>query len=329
MTTEIQSYIDKFNAVHNPKKKWKEFFGPIIFIVGFVSFFLFIISAADPESFIWIQNFYFNNKSLVHGVMAVIPFLILVSTFKSMKREKHYIEQYEKSLYLYKAFADPILADVSLISSPFLFVYHIDGTGYSQTSSTYFWKDNNNAYFMEYPPIWDLSKSWPKFDGFTYFVMPINSIRYFDIWGDKYYENKLSGGGSEGPNYMGAVVGNALFGTPGAIAGGQQKINPIESKLIIHDERRTRLVGMDINHRTIEMYFEFNFYTQLDHHFPEKNKNIVDEIVKTQVVQKHQIKPQTDVSSKLELLDRFLKQGVISQEEYAKRKEKLVDEALS
>lgn len=327
--TEIQSYIDKCHAAHNPNKQWalqlKLIFGSLVFF----SFFGFIIYMADPEIFDWILNFYSNYSLFVHLALLFLLFLILKSTMKAMKREKFYIRQYEKSLNHYKSFADPLLADVTLLGSPFLFVYHIDGMVYDQTSNTYFWKDDHHAYFLEYPPNWNSSMSWVNMDDFTYFQMPIHSIRYFDVWGDKYYENKVSGGGSEGPNYVGAVVGNALFGTPGAIAGGQQKINKIESQLIVHDERKTRLVGMDINHRTIELYFNFEFFTLLDHHFPEKNKTIVDEISKIEVVQKHQAKPQTDISSKLERLDRFLKDGVISQEEYAKRKEKLVDEALS
>lgn len=97
----------------------------------------------------------------------------------------------------------------------------------------------------------------------------IDKIKYFIVDGQKRYETKIKGGGS---NLGGALVGGAIAGDVGAIIGSRKKI---ESEEVEHDERKIVLV-YEKNDKLIKEKFVYSDYIDVfEQLIPEKNYELL------------------------------------------------------
>ena len=155
----------------------------------------------------------------------------------------------------------------------------------------------------------------------------ISKIKYYYTSGDKYYENKISGGGSTGPNVAGAIIGEQIAGIGGAIVMGQSKTNPIESKLIVHDERRTVIAYREDQGMITKYLLPFDFYEVLYDLLPDLSRDIVENpLKKAQASSKQEQEISTDqIEAKLKKLLDLRNSGLIDDQDYQEQKSKLLN----
>jgi len=155
----------------------------------------------------------------------------------------------------------------------------------------------------------------------------ISKIKYYYTSGDKYYENKISGGGSTGPNVAGAIIGEQIAGIGGAIVMGQSKTNPIESKLIVHDERRTVIAYREDQGMITKYLLPFDFYEVLYDVLPDLSRDVVENpLKKAQASSKQEQEISSDqIEAKLKKLLDLRNSGLIDDQDYQEQKSKLLN----
>jgi hypothetical protein len=163
--------------------------------------------------------------------------------------------------------------------------------------------------------------------------IPPDGITHFYQTGEKYYENKISGGGSTGPNIGGAIIGNVIAGGVGAIIGGQSQTEAIQSELITHDERVVVISTLTKNGLAVRLTCSTEIYEPLNTWIPEKNKAILDviqqkKIIEAAVPSNRPVTVETSeatVIEKIKKLQQLRDSGLIDDAEFQARKSKLLD----
>jgi len=233
------------------------------------------------------------------------------------KRIKVYIERIQE----YKIAADKALLDVKPIAKVLIEMIKYGSEWQTEGYTYYYWQDAISVHYFPCPPL-------GIFNSRIYGINKLKSeIKYYEMVGEKFYENKIEGGGSEGPNIAGAIIGGQIMGTAGAIVGGQQKINPIESHLVLHDSRQTRII-FDDSEGANELLCESGFYNVLKINLPEKTREIFDEIIKRQVMKGDETEVDSNFTKKFKLLEQLYKEGHLTKEEYDLKKKKLIDDLV-
>ena len=142
----------------------------------------------------------------------------------------------------------------------------------------FFWYDAHSFIFYPFPPS---ETNYYNFENIKQLgiAIPISSILYFALAGDVFREQKISGGGAD---IGGAIIGGMIAGTAGAIVGGREAIR---SDLVTHDTRYTQLVVRDEDGEHI-LRFSPDAFLIFDKYIPEKEKTILDEIIRRKLVDK-------------------------------------------
>ena len=156
-------------------------------------------------------------------------------------------------------------------------------------------------------------------------TIPICKIDYFTLTGEVSYSTKVSGGNS---GIGGAAVGYALGGSLGAAL----LANPteIKSEEIRHDERRVYLQYSKDN-KTYSLNFMPSELASIRELIPEKEygKNPMtqiqkDESARTTPKENTENKVPFDVFNTLKKLSELKEQGVLTEDEFGKKKEELL-----
>ncbi len=156
--------------------------------------------------------------------------------------------------------------------------------------------------------------------------IPYKSIKYYYTSGDKYYENKLSGGGSTGPNLVGAMIGEEIAGVGGAVVMGQSRINPVTSQLIIHDERRTVIAYKNEDGSIAQCLIPFDFYDIMVEHLPDLRRDFVEMKMNASQIKQNALDNNGDnIEAKLKKLLDMKNAGLIDENDYRIQKEKLLE----
>lgn len=165
---------------------------------------------------------------------------------------------------------------------------------------------------------------------FAITTIPLSDIISFQLVGnvDRVATTSGGGGGSNGPNIGGAIVGGLLFGTVGAIIGAQAgtgvNINPIQSTINEYDTRRTLLNLKNADGvaeiRELPFYYA-EIFTKV---IPEKEFSFLqaERNSSTAPVKEN---PQND--NAIEAIKKFkelLDMGIITQEEFDAKKKQLL-----
>lgn len=156
---------------------------------------------------------------------------------------------------------------------------------------------------------------------FKILKIKIKDIEYFKNDGEKYREQKISGGGSTGINVGGAILGSIIAGDAGMILGGQRKVNEITSTTITHDNRKTKFSYFEGKTRKT-LYFALEDFEYFQDIIPEKDFDVVSTTRKNKLVKKEE----SSTKKKLKELKELLDEGLIDKEEFDERKKKLLDE---
>lgn len=250
--------------------------------------------------------------SIIFGALSgVFLFIILAVLVNLDSKNKISLIEYEKSLKLYYEQYDQITIPEK----------HYDiGLNSSFEQPQFAWFKKSALAFFPKPPLYENYKSYSQFG---FFEIEFNSIKYFYTSGDKYYENKIFGGGSTGPNLTGAVIGQQVAGVGGAIVMGQSQNLPIESRLIIHDERRTVVLHHLSDGTLSKCLLPFDFYDIMNEHLPELSRDVVENQIKIKMAKK--TSEDDSIEVKLKKLMDLKTSGLIDENDYQQQKKKILD----
>ena len=321
MTIDYEALVKSYKFKNNPISRWKT----LVIVFGFLTLMtvlaLVVISILDPEFGDDLDLFIVRNWKYILGIVGILLFVSVYSTYNKTVEDKSRIKEYIERIKEYKLAAEKVLLDVKPITKVLIEKIKYGSEWQTESYMYYYWQDSISVHYFPCPPLGVINSR----------IMGINKlkseIKYYEMVGEKFYENKIEGGGSEGPNVAGAIIGGQIMGTAGAIVGGQQKINPIESHLILHDSRQTRII-FDDSDAANELLCESGFYNVLKINLPEKTREIFDEIIKRQVIKADATEEESNFTRKFKLLEQLYKEGHLTKEKYDFKKKKLIDEAL-
>lgn len=94
------------------------------------------------------------------------------------------------------------------------------------------------------------------------------------------------------------------------------------------DGNQTKLVSKDMNNQLIILQFDHYFYSELYGLIPEKSQEMIGKRRLSNVRAFDHVKSKVAISSQIERLDTLLEKGEITQNEYQKENEKLLENAL-
>lgn len=291
-------------ALARPKKQLNDLIIPIIvFPVMIVVLFIVLQNVSPLDMRIAVPLF---------GGIGVIFTLTSISIY--FKKRK-VVKDYESVLVSYM----DLVKSTSIPER----VYALDASS-SFGVPYYVWFTTTNISFFPLMPTFENYKNQPSI---RLSEIQFNKIKYYYTSGDKYYENKISGGGSTGPNIAGAIIGEQIAGIGGAFAMGQSKTNPIESKLIVHDERRTVIAYKEDSGLINKCLLPFDFYDILYDAIPDLSRDVVENPSrKVQVLSKQDQEITSDqIEAKLKKLLDLKNRGIIDDQDYQEQKSKLLN----
>lgn len=160
-------------------------------------------------------------------------------------------------------------------------------------------------------------------------VIPLDDIIYFQEKGDLNYSTSVSGGGSKGVSYSGAIIGGLLFGPAGAVIGGMRgnKIEAITSKAIKHDDRYVIIRYRDNSGKTVEQKAPYGYYDVFNSIIPEKEYSYLH--INPILQNKAEMTSEKSASAtipveELKALKELLDIGIITEDEFDKKKKQLL-----
>ena len=158
-----------------------------------------------------------------------------------------------------------------------------------------------NNRFKVYPMYLSEKNNTIKNKDINIFDISVDDIEYYEVIGEKYREQIISGGGSTGINIGGALLGALIAGDAGMILGGQRKT-------VLRDTRCI-CINYFVNKCRYKLFFPITLLDYLEDNIPEKEKDIVKTKKKNRMVNKSK-------KDKLDELESLYKDGVITESEY-------------
>ena len=162
-------------------------------------------------------------------------------------------------------------------------------------------------------------------------AIPVKDIQYFSKEGDVQYTTRVSGGGGGGSSVGGAIVGGLIAGDAGAVIGSRKQTEAIKSEVVTHDSRKTIIRYYKDNQIFAITYSGFSVYEYLLTKIPEKdlltiqlNANKNSTSVKQMEESKKVVTAAGNIKEKLETIKNLYDSGLITEEEYAKKKDDIL-----
>lgn len=169
----------------------------------------------------------------------------------------------------------------------------------------YYWKENSNMFFND-----------PKAN--VNIKVNKNDIISFNTIGNYSESQRISGGkvSGGGVSLGGAIAGGAIAGPVGAIIGGRKKVKsqPIRTETVVTDTRKVVLNFMDNGSNKEQMVLDYCIYKQLCDICPKKNED----------THKTSKNIEDDISTKIKKLAELKDQGILTEEEFTKKKTELL-----
>lgn len=141
--------------------------------------------------------------------------------------------------------------------------------------------------------------------------IPLEDIMCFEEIGEHYHETKITGGG---PSLSGAIVGNAIGGTAGAVLLGSRGA-PVQSKDVVHDDRAVRLRFSN------QLYLNFKFDDLITFKMVIPNK----EASKIMQSLDNSSNPVYDPTEEIRKYKKLLDDGIINQADFDLKKSQLMN----
>lgn len=150
-------------------------------------------------------------------------------------------------------------------------------------------------------------------------TIPIESILYFEEVGELRKYTTVSGGGY---SFKGALAGYLIADDVGAIIGSRK---PIKSEVVSEDDRKVELIYKNELNEVENLEFGHEAYEALKQLVPSKElKRIINLKVSDSSELPTQIQPQS-IKEKLKQLKELHEEGLVTEEEFLKKKQKLLD----
>ena len=168
-------------------------------------------------------------------------------------------------------------------------------------------------------------------------TIPIESILYFEEMGELRKYTTVSGGGS---SLKGALLGYMAASDAGAIIGSRE---PVKTEVISEDDRKIELIYKNSEDEIENLEFTHDAYEALKELIPSKdmrriirlnmldgdnkavrNESREDENTKKEN-RKNEVSSADNIKAKLRQLNEMKEEGLISDEEFAKQKERILN----
>lgn len=147
-------------------------------------------------------------------------------------------------------------------------VHVISGLSSIVNCNHYLWVDNGFLCF--FPKDHDEFKKSEIETHFALGKLTIDNIDYYTTKGNVYSETKINGGGGGGVSIGGAILGNVIAGSVGAVIAGRKKVNEVTSENIVHDSRTTDIY-YKMDNKLYIVKLSFSDYDKLLHLIPKKS----------------------------------------------------------
>lgn len=273
-----------------------------------------------------------NENTILHGIEDSWLKNEMISRIKSADVVTDVYEKYDEILH--KAF--------EVITSAY---YELPENKMEFGIET-FAKDDNNFYYMEFGRQITISDELLNIDTVgekrkiiellsrsimqPIITIPLERILYYQEKGDISYSTSVSGGGatSKGVSIAGAMAGKLMFGNVGALIGSQVgtgiDIEEIQSETIEHDNRYIVFRYIDLEGKTVENKFPYEYIEVFSTMIPEKEYSHI-QLEKSTNTTPVKVSSNSSIPvEELKKLKELLDIGIITYEEFDAKKKQLL-----
>lgn len=121
-------------------------------------------------------------------------------------------------------------------------------------------------------------------------------------------------------------MGGAIAGGAGAVVLSRKGTKDIKSKLIVHDKRKIKMKYLQDSGDTEFIYFAFTDFNVFEKLIPEKNYDLIRSGKPVNTAEHFAASGTVSVSDRLRELAKIKDEGILSEEEYEKKKSELLKE---
>lgn len=194
----------------------------------------------------------------------------------------------------------------------------ISGKNIIKKSKYYFWIDEKYInFFPKRKKIW-YEEEFNKI--VKYKKIDLDKVKYFSLDGEVYHENKITGGGGGGSSVGKAITGAIVAGEVGAIVASRNKVQPIKSELIKHDERKIIIKYIDESGSDEILMIEYSYYDKLIELIPEKQKSFIEAKKNLDLLNDNET-----ILRQIQKLAELRDEGVLNEEEFTAKKKFLLE----
>lgn len=149
----------------------------------------------------------------------------------------------------------------------------------------------------------------------------ISNILYFEEKGELSHVSEVYGGGSMDVNYGGAIIGDLLFGSTGALIGSRvgTGTDPIMTSVKEIDNRYVSMMLKKDDGEIESKTFPYTYYDAFMKLIPEKEKGFIGMSSNTQVQEKN-----TNNFDEIKKFKELFDMGIITEKEFQEKKKELL-----
>ncbi len=274
--------------------------------------------------------------------MCVAFFLFIAGLFGIMEQKKEDDNQLIANQNAFQKEYDDYIKKIGVVrSKTHATLIDINERGFHSYILQYIWIENHalNMFPMSnyYKEFETTAVQKPDLSKLKWRTIPIESILYFEEMGELRKYTTVSGGGS---SLKGALLGYMAASDAGAIIGSRE---PVKTEVISEDDRKIELIYKNSEDEIENLEFTHDAYEALKELIPSKdmrriirlnmldgdnkavrNESREDENTKKEN-RKNEVSSADNIKAKLRQLNEMKKEGLISDEEFAKQKERILN----
>ena len=274
--------------------------------------------------------------------MCVAFFQVIAGLFGIMEQKKEDDNQLIANQNAFQKEYDDYIKKIGVVrSKTHATLIDINERGFHSYILQYIWIENHalnmfpmSIYYKEFETT---AVQKPDLSKLKWRTIPIESILYFEEMGELRKYTTVSGGGS---SLKGALLGYMAASDAGAIIGSRE---PVKTEVISEDDRKIELIYKNSEDEIENLEFTHDAYEALKELIPSKdmrriirlnmldgdnkavrNESREDENTKKEN-RKNEVSSADNIKAKLRQLNEMKEEGLISDEEFAKQKERILN----
>lgn len=274
--------------------------------------------------------------------MCVAFFLFIAGMFGIMEQKKEDENQLIANQNAFQKEYDDYIKKIGVVrSKTWATLIDINERGFHSYILQYIWIQNHalNMFPMSnyYKEFETTAVQKPDLSKLKWRTIPIESILYFEEMGELRKYTTVSGGGS---SLKGALLGYMAASDAGAIIGSRE---PVKTEVVSEDDRKIELIYKNSEDEIENLEFTHDAYEALKELIPSKdmrriirlnmldgdNKAVGNESRKDENTKKenrkNEVSSADNIKAKLRQLNEMKEEGLISDEEFAKQKERILN----